>query len=115
MTPLKLALSYMEIFFSGMDLDRLGDILHEDCRFHGPFYQFESAQQYIESLKVDPPVDCRYQIIHTFEQDNVVNLIYYFSKPGVSTIMSQLFEVLDNKITSIVLIFDSAAFAGKSD
>ena len=113
MTPLELALRYMEIFFSGHNLDRLEDILHEDCQFRGPFYQFNSARDYIDSLESDPPVDCGYKIIHSFEQGDVVNLVYYFSKPGVSTIMSQLFQVNENKITSIVLIFDSAAFSGK--
>lgn len=113
MTPLELALGYMDIFFSGEDLDRLEAILDTGCQFRGPFYQFDSAQEYIASLKADPPVDCNYKIIHSFEQNNVVNLIYYFSKPDFSTMMSQLFQVLDNKITSMVLIFDSAAFVGK--
>ena len=113
MTPQELALRYMEIFFSGKELDRLEDILHENCKFRGPFHQFNSALDYIASLKADPPQNCNYKIIHTFEQDNVVNLVYYFSKPGVSTIMSQLFDVLDDKFTSMVLIFDSAAFTGK--
>ncbi|MEJ2179770.1 MAG: nuclear transport factor 2 family protein [Gammaproteobacteria bacterium] len=113
MTPQELALRYMEIFFSGKEFDRLEDILHEDCKFRGPFNQFNSALDYIASLKADPPQNCSYKIIHTFEEDNVVNLVYYFSKPGVSTIMSQLFDVLDDKFTSMVLIFDSAAFTGK--
>ena len=114
MTPLELAFRYMEIFFSGKDLARLLDILHEGCQFQGPFYQFSSATEYIISLEADPPVDCSYKIIHSFEQSNVVNLIYEFSKPGVSTTMSQLFEMHDNKIISIVLIFDSAAFTSEN-
>ena len=88
MTPHDLALRYMEIFFSGRELYRLEDILDEDCQFRGPFYQFDSAQDYITSLKADPPVSSSYNIIHSFEQGNVVNLIYEFSKPGASTIMS---------------------------
>lgn len=113
MTPLELAHHYMEVFFSGNDLDRLETILHEECNFRGPFYHFTSAQQYIASLKADPPFGCSYTIIRAFEKDNVVNLIYNFSKPGISTTMSQQFEVRDNKIASMVLVFDSAAFAGK--
>ncbi len=113
MTPHDLALRYMEIFFSGKDLDRLGTILHEEFQFRGPLYQFDSAQDYIASLKADPPANCSYNIIYSFEQVNLVNLIYEFSKPGVATVMSQLFGVLDNKISNIELIFDSGAFAGK--
>jgi len=111
MTPLELAICYMEIFFSGKDLDRLEAILHEEFQFRGPFYQFHSAQEYIACLKADPPVDCSYNINHTFEKNNVANLIYSFSKPGVSTTMSQLFEARDNKIVKMVLIFDREAFA----
>ena len=113
MTPLDLSLHYLEILFSGKDLDRLETILHEELQFRGPFYQFDSAQEYITSLKTDPPLGWSYKIIHAFEQDNIVNLVNYFSKPGVNTIMSQLFQVIDNKITNMVLIFDSAAFTGE--
>ena len=79
MTPLELALRYMDIFFSGKSLDRLEAILHEECQFRGPFYQFTTAQQYIASLKADPPLGCSYKINHTFEKNNLVNLIYSFS------------------------------------
>jgi len=104
----------MEIFYSGKELDRLGEILHDSLQFRGPLYQFDSARQYIASLIDDPPTDCSYRILHTFEKDDTVNLIYDFSKPGITTTMSQLFKVVDNKIVHIELIFDSAVFAGKA-
>jgi len=114
MSALGLALRYMEIFYSGKELDRLEEILHDKLQFRGPLYQFDSSRQYIASLKDDPPTDCSYRILHTFEKDDTVNLIYDFSKPGITTTMSQLFEVVDNKIAHIELIFDSAVFAGKA-
>jgi hypothetical protein len=110
MSALEIALRYMEIFFSGRDLDRLDEVLHRALQFRGPFYQFDSAQEYIASLNADPPMDCGYEILCSFEKDDFVNLVYRFSKPGISTVMSQIFEVRDNKICSIELIFDSAAF-----
>ena len=70
---------YMDIFFSGRDLDRLKDILREDCQFRGPFYQFDSAEEYITSLKADPPIDCSFKIVHSFELGNVVAT--YFCEP----------------------------------
>lgn len=113
MSALDVALRYMEIFYSGRDLGRLTRILREDCQFQGPFFQFNSAQEYIASLKADPPRDCSYRILHAFEKDNIVNLIYEFAKPGITTNMSQLFHVQDGKIARILLIFDSAVFGGK--
>jgi hypothetical protein len=114
MSALGLALRYMEIFYSGKELDRLEEILHDTLQFRGPLYRFDSARQYIESLKNDPPTDCSYRILHAFEKDDTVNLIYDFSKSGITTTMSQLFKVVDNKIAHIELIFDSAVFARKA-
>jgi len=114
MSALDLALRYMEIFYSGKELDRMEEILHDTLQFRGPLYQFDSAQEYIVSLKDDPPMDCSYRILHTFEKGDTVNLIYDFSKPGITTTMSQLFKVVDNKIAHIELIFDSAVFARKA-
>ena len=51
-----------------------------------------------------------YVLMHSFEKGPLVNLIYEFSKPTIRTTMSQLFEVQDGKITSVLLIFDSGAF-----
>ncbi len=112
MTALELACSFMEIFFSGHDLDRLHGILADDLEFDGPFYQFVSRQDYVASLLADPPVDCRYRVLHEFVDGDKVNLIYEFTKPGVTSLMSQLFEIQDAKISRITLIFDSASFNG---
>ncbi len=105
-----LVMQYMEIFYSGEDLERLFDILAEDLIFEGPYYQFNSAKDYVESLISSPPVDCDYEIINRFEQGKSVNLIYWFSKPGVRTMMSQLFEIENNQIAKIILIFDTSKF-----
>jgi len=110
MKPLELAYKYMEILFSDKDMDHLKTILTNDCKFVGPFYQFNSAVDYINSLVKDPPVDFEYEIITSYEDDNSACLIYKFSKPGISTTMAQLFEVSGNKIYRIQLIFDTAPF-----
>lgn len=108
--PRELALAYLEIFCDGAELERLRDLLAPDLRFSGPFVAFDSAAEYIESLLHNPPQDCRAEILHVFEQENRVNLIYRFSRPGLSTLMSQLFEVRDGRIARITLIFDTGPF-----
>ena len=110
MTPLELALRYMDIFFSGRDLARLHDILAADLRFRGPFHRFETARDYVESLVASPPVQCSYHMLHTFEHERHAQLTYEFIKPGVRTPMAQLFETRDARIVEMVLVFDSAAF-----
>lgn len=110
MSPLKIALTYMEIFFSGKNMERLYDILADDLIFEGPFYQFHSAQEYIDSLVSAPPIDCEYKLLKSFANGNSVNLLYTFSKPGISTPMSQWFEICDGKISKILLIFDTGKF-----
>ncbi len=112
MTPLELVHRYMEIFYSGEKLDRLEPLMHDDFKFRGPFFKFNSSRDYIESLRAEPPLNCSYKIIEEFENNNTVNLIYTFAKPGITTIMSQLFRIRSNRIEEIHLIFDSAAFLG---
>jgi len=109
MKATNIALKYMEIFFSGINPERLFEILTEDLIFVGPFYRFNSSVDYVNSLLADPPVNCKYKIIKIFENESMVNLIYEFSKPAVRTMMSQMFEFRNNKINKITLIFDTAA------
>lgn len=109
-TPRELALAYLDIFCDGTELERLRDLFAPDLRFSGPFVEFDSAGAYIESLLHNPPQDCRADILHVFEQENRVNLIYRFSRPGLSTLMSQVFEVRGGRITRIILIFDTGPF-----
>ncbi|MEE8462361.1 MAG: nuclear transport factor 2 family protein [Acidobacteriota bacterium] len=109
MKPMELALKYMEIFFCGEDIDELSHLFAEDLTFRGPLYETNSAQDYINSLKSDPPRGFAYEIIGSFEDSSSARLVYRFTKPGVSTLMAQLFEVRDDKISKIVLVFDTGA------
>lgn len=110
MPTLDLAHQYLEIFFSGKNLNRLYDLFSEDLQFDGPLLKCTTARDYIESLKASPAKNCTYEILHVFEKGAFVNIIYHFSKPGITTLMSQLFEIHENKITSIKLIFDTHPF-----
>lgn len=111
MTPLTLAGRYMKIFFSGKHLEALSEILAEDLNFCGPFYRFDSARDYIESLKSDPPTDCHYKMIREFEDRASACLIYEFHKPGIRIPMAHLFETKNGKIHKMTLVFDTAGFS----
>ncbi len=110
MRPLALALKYMEIFYGGSDIEALRPLFAKDLTFEGPFFTFDSADAYLDSLRKDPPEGLDYELITTFENGSHVCLIYQFSKPGISIPMAQLFEIEDDKISKIVLIFDTGAF-----
>ena len=107
---MELALRYMEIFFSGENIEELSHLFAEEFTFRGPLYEFNSAQDYISFLKSDPPRGLAYEIIGSFENNSSARLVYRFTKPGVSTLMAQIFEVRDDKISKIVLVFDTGAF-----
>jgi hypothetical protein len=110
MKPLEFAQKYMDILFSESDIDELNPFLAEDLHFRGPFYQFDSANDYLDALKSDPPKAFHYHIIHSYQDRSSACLVYQFSKPGVTTPMAQMFEIENNKIKKIVLIFDTNAF-----
>ena len=87
------------------------DLLADNLIFSGPFHQSASADEYVEALQADPPVDVSCNILYEFEKDDVACIIYEFIKAEIKTTMTQIFEVENAKISRIMLIFDSAAFA----
>lgn len=100
----------MDCVFKTGDLEELRSILSDDLKFRGPFLNFDTADDYVNSLRNDPPEDFEYEIIKSYTDYLSVCLVYQFSKPGVSTKMTQTFESLGGKINRILLIFDSSAF-----
>ena len=115
MKPLDLALQYIDIVFGGEDIDRLNNLLADQFSFQGPFFRFNNAADYINSLKADPPEGFGYTMIITFEDEKSACLVYRFSKPGINTPMAQLFETDNGKISKILLVFDSAPFSQNAD
>ena len=105
----------MDVVFCEEDIERLTNLLADRFFFQGPFFQFDSAAAYIDSLKADPPQGFGYTIISAFEDETSACLVYRFSKPGVDTPMAQLFEIDNSKTSNILLIFDSAPFLQDRD
>ncbi|CAM2064960.1 Nuclear transport factor 2 family protein [Sulfidibacter corallicola] len=112
--PLSLARQFLEILFSGRDLDRLYSLLAPSFQFEGPFLLADGAEAYVETLKADPPEDWRCQILESFVSQGSACLVYRFSKPGVSTVMMQTFRCGSDGIEHTRLVFDTAAFSEKS-
>ena len=110
MSPLDLAQQYMDIVYDTNEWDELRQVFHADLQFDGPFYSFQTADTYIKIMEENPPLGFQYELIRAYEDASSACLVHRFYKPGVSTIMAQIFEVKDNKIKRIQLIFDSGAF-----
>ena len=103
----------MDIVFLTGDFSQLKHILADNLKFRGPLYNFDTAEDYIKSMQDAPPKDFKYQVIKSYEDSSSACLVYRFSKPGISTIMTQTFDTDNDKIRSILLIFDKSAFETK--
>ncbi|WP_299871793.1 hypothetical protein [uncultured Cocleimonas sp.] len=112
MNPTELAKIYMKSFFGEKPLEDLSSILSEDLKFAGPFYTFNTGEEYIESLRESMPADAiSYEILQEVEKGNSCCLVYQSKRHGVcgvDEIMAQLFEVSNNQIIRIRLILDAA-------
>ena len=105
MKPLQLALKYMEVFFGEQDMEGLRPLFAKDLKFRGPFYSANTAEEYIGTLKSDPPRGLDYRILGLKEKKSSARLLYLFSRPGIRIPMDQTFEVKDGKIIKILLNF----------
>lgn len=58
----------MMSFFGEKPVDEMRSILKEDLKFTGPFYKYNTAEDYIQSLKENTPVDdVPYEILQEYE------------------------------------------------
>ena len=108
--PLELAESYMKSFFGQAPLEMMNTLFADDLVFEGPFQKSSSAKEYMDTLREDPPKNVHYTLEKTYGDENSACLIYMFSKPGVETRMVQTFEIANDKICRINLVFDTKAF-----
>lgn len=111
MKALELAQKYLDYIFLHEDYSSLRKIFADDLVFRGPLYSFDTAEDYINSMLNNPPKHFEYELLKSYEDETSACIIYKFSKPGISTMMTQTFEVENGKIKSILLVFDTKAFA----
>ncbi len=113
MKSLELALKYMDVMFSDKDMEALRPLLSDRFTFKDTLNAYNNPESYIKAMKKDPPIGLQYKLLKSFETISAACLVYEFSKAGVNTPMAQMFEVSNDKIDRIVLIFDSAVFFDK--
>jgi len=110
MKPIDLALEFLRIFYSGEGIERLSNILDDNLHSKGPLFESTSAKAYMDALISDPPTGMSYNIRSTYQNKDMVCIIYDFHKDGVSAPMVQEFQAKGNKISQILLVFDSKDF-----
>jgi len=58
----ELAIEFVRRFCAG-DVATLAPLLAEEFRFSGPFFQFNSADAYLDALRRDPPETAGYILL----------------------------------------------------
>jgi len=101
---------YLRVFFVTHNFSELAEILATEMIFTGPFFESDTAQDYIASLERDPPTGCSYNLLHLIEENNQVVAVYDFKKGTIKTVMAQYFHFRDNLINRIRLVFDTSVF-----
>ncbi len=102
----KLALAFINCFCAG-DIDGLASMLHPDFQFIGPLFTADSAEDYLTTLRADPPERSLCDIHSVTENDSSVAVFYRYEKLSGDLEIAQLFQFTERLISGIRLIFDS--------
>ena len=108
MNKQEIALTFIERFCKG-DIDGIDPLLAPDMKFRGPFYEFNSAEEYLDSLRKDPPDRSGYIILSITENDDSLAVFYDYKKPEGVIRIAQLFKFEDLRISEMVLVFDGGS------
>jgi len=81
MTNREIALEYIRHFCAG-DIEGLEPLLASNLTFTGTFHSFGSANEYLASLRNDPPGKCQYSILSVTENSDSVAVFYEYEKPN---------------------------------
>ena len=106
MNKVEIAKEFIERFCSG-DVEGLEELLHEDLHFHGPLFRFNSLSDYLESLRRDPPKKSEFRVLSVTENEEEVSIYYEYGKEDGFLTIAQLFRFESDKISEILLVFDS--------
>jgi len=104
------AIKFVKCFCAG-DVDALAPLLTPDLKFKGPFFNFDSADAYLNSLKNGPLEKCGYQMLSITEGKDSVSINYDYEKSDRTIAIAQLFKFSNQKIQEILLVFDGRGFA----
>jgi len=81
-------------------------LLAPDLSFRGTFHSFETAEEYIASLRSDPPEICQFSAMNIIDDSDSVALFYEYQKCGLVIQIAQLFRTSYQQINEILLVFD---------
>ena len=109
MNKQEMALEYIKCFCTG-DIGGIEPLLAADLKFRGPFYSSDSAEEYIASLRNDPPERCGYKVLSMTESDDSLAVFYDYEKPQGVIQIAQLFKFENQHITEMLLVFDGKGF-----
>ncbi len=110
MTNREIAMAYLRCFCAG-DISGLTPLLASDLHFKGTLHQYGSSEEYLKSLKNDPPEKCGHHVLNITEGDDSVAVFYEYEKPDKVITIAQLFKIKNHRINEVLLVFDSSGFA----
>jgi len=110
MTNREIVMEYLRCFCGG-DVAGLEALLAANLRFTGTFYSYNSAAEYLDSLKADPPEECGCRLLSITESENSVAVFYDYEKSNGAMKIAQLFKVEGERIQEVLLIFDGRGIA----
>lgn len=109
MTNPEIAKEYLRCFCEG-DIVGLEPLLAPDLHFIETFHAFHSREEYIESLRNNPPEKCECKVLSVTENENFVAIFYKYPKPVRVIFIAQLFKFKNHKIQKVLLVFDGSGF-----
>ncbi len=101
----EIAIEYLRCFCAG-DIHRLESLMAPDLSFIGTFHTFHSAEEYLESLRHNPPEKCEYKMLSVTTNEDSVAIFYEYQKTDQVMQIAQLFRIKNKLIKDILLIFD---------
>lgn len=110
----EIALEYLRCFCNG-DIEGLEPLLATDLVFSGTFHSFDSSEDYLSSMRSDPPEKCQYNILSITENPDSVALFYEYQKHGGPIQIAQLFRISGHQINEILLVFDGRGIDKKTE
>ena len=97
-----LAKSFVERFCK-TDLEGIDSLLSTQFSLKGPLFEFESKQDYIDSLDGNLEPDPEAEILSVTGDDNEATAFYRYR----GNLIAQLFRCHEGKIVETVLVFDT--------
>ena len=110
MTNRDIALEYLRCFCAG-DIDGLEPLLATDLKLEGTLGSYESASEYLNSLRSDPPDRSEYSVSSVTEGEDSVAIFYEYQKPAGKLTIGQLFKIREGRIREVLLVFDGRGFS----